>query len=191
MSDIHPEVSGIVVLASGAGSLCEALLRSPIGGQVHAVVTDVPNCGATLIAKQWNLPIHEVALADFSSRTDWEGKLLECVQRYQPKIVAAAGFMRILSPRFIDAFPGRIVNSHPALLPHFPGAHAVRDALAAGATTTGTTVHLIDYGVDTGPILAQGAIEIRPGESESELHERIKKIERVLFPETIAALLTR
>jgi len=100
-----------------------------------------------------------------------------------------AGFMRVLDADFVDTFPSRIINSHPALLPHFPGAHAVRDALAAGATVTGTTVHLIDHGVDTGPILAQESVVIEPGVTEADLHEQIKKIERTLLPATVSRVI--
>jgi phosphoribosylglycinamide formyltransferase 1 len=99
-----------------------------------------------------------------------------------------AGFMRILGAEIVDAFPGRIVNTHPALLPSFPGAHGVRDALSYGVKVTGCTVHLIDHGVDTGPILAQRAVEIRPDDDEASLHERIKTVERELLVQTLAGL---
>ena len=114
---------------------------------------------------------------------------LERVAGYAPDWVVSAGFMRILGPVLVDAFPGRIVNTHPALLPAFAGAHGVRDALRYGVKVTGCTVHVVDHGVDTGPILAQRAVEVLPGDDEASLHERIKEVERTLLVETLAQLI--
>jgi phosphoribosylglycinamide formyltransferase-1 len=120
-------------------------------------------------------------------RTEWNRELETLIAALKPDLVVSAGFMRILSQRITDKF--KIINSHPALLPLFPGAHAVRDALAAGATETGTTIHWVDAGVDTGQVIAQERVEILPGDSEESLHERIKIVERGLIVATIAELL--
>lgn len=132
-----------------------------------------------------------IELRDYSDRAEWDSALTDAVAQCEPDLVVTAGFMKILGPRFIDAFAGRIVNTHPALLPSFPGAHAVRDALAHGVKVTGSTVHLVDAGVDTGPILAQEAVPVRADDDEASLHERIKTVERRLLVEVIAAVATR
>jgi len=120
-------------------------------------------------------------------RTEWDRELETLIAALKPDLVVSAGFMRILSHRITDKF--KIINSHPALLPLFPGAHAVRDALAAGATETGTTIHWVDAGVDTGQVIAQERVEILLGDTEQSLHERIKIVERGLIVATIAELL--
>jgi phosphoribosylglycinamide formyltransferase-1 len=120
-------------------------------------------------------------------RTEWDRELETLIAALRPDLVVSAGFMRILSERTTKRF--NIINSHPALLPLFPGAHAVRDALAAGATETGTSIHWVDGGVDTGEVIAQERVEIHPGDTEESLHERIKIVERGLIVATIAKLL--
>jgi phosphoribosylglycinamide formyltransferase-1 len=122
---------------------------------------------------------------DFPTREAWNDAMVVEVASWRPDLVVSAGFMRILGPAFVDAFPGRIINTHPALLPSFPGAHAVRDALAHGVKVTGCTVHVVDHGVDTGPILAQRAVDVLIDDDESTLHERIKEQERILLVESI------
>jgi phosphoribosylglycinamide formyltransferase-1 len=114
--------------------------------------------------------------------------LLSNVSYFEPDLVVLAGFMRILPANFVNALTPNLINMHPSLLPNFPGAHAVRDALAAGATKTGATIHVVDEGVDTGPQLAQTELEILPGETEAELHERIKQVERELLVQTVRAI---
>jgi phosphoribosylglycinamide formyltransferase-1 len=136
-------------------------------------------------------PHFRVALKDFPDRAAWDVELTETVAAHQPDLVVSAGFMKLLGPAFLDRFGGRIINTHPALLPAFPGAHGVRDALAYGARVTGCTVHLVDEGVDTGPILAQEAVPVLPGDDEAALHERIKVVERRLLAEVVAAVATR
>ena len=121
-------------------------------------------------------------------RAAWNAALTEAVAAYQPDVVVSSGFMRIVSPEFIDAFDGKYLNTHPARLPSFPGAHGVRDALAYGVKVTGCTVHWADAGVDTGPIVAQEAVAIQDGDTEQTLHERIKVVERRLLVSTLAAL---
>ena len=183
--------AGCVVLASGTGSLFTAIAESPLGIRVLALISDIPDCGAVSIAQELGIPVSVVQLSDYPDRVQWNVALSETVDQYAPDLVVSAGFMRILGPEFVTAFRGRIINSHPALLPKFPGSHAVRDALAAGATETGCTIHYVDEGVDTGPIIVQVDIGIEPNETEEHLHERIKVIERELLPKTIHQLLVR
>lgn len=137
------------------------------------------------------MPHFRVASKDFPDRAVWDVALTEAVAAYDPDLVVSAGFMKLLGPAFLDRFGGRIINTHPALLPAFPGAHGVRDALAYGVRVTGSTVHLVDAGVDTGPILAQEAVAVLPGDDEATLHERIKVVERRLLAEVVAAVATR
>jgi phosphoribosylglycinamide formyltransferase-1 len=114
--------------------------------------------------------------------------LLENIQFFNPDLVVLAGFMKVLPANFVRALSPRLINTHPSLLPNFAGAHAVRDALNAGATKTGVTIHIVDEGVDTGPHIAQREVEVRPDDSEGELHERIKVVERELLVETVKAI---
>ena len=182
----------LVVLASGSGTLLQALLDACDAGtipvEVAAVGSDVPGCQALARAQAMGVATFELAPSAFGSRHEWNRAMAVEVASWQPDLVVSAGFMRILGPEFVDAFPGRIINTHPALLPSFPGAHAVRDALAHGVKVTGCTVHVIDHGVDTGPILAQRAVDVRPDDDEASLHERIKVQERILLVETLDTL---
>ena len=156
----------LVVLISGSGTNLQALLDAADDPYFPAHVVAV---GAEVVHQE----AHRAA---------------DAVAAYDPEWVVCAGFMRILGPEFVARFAGRIVNTHPALLPAFPGAHGVRDAMAYGVKVTGCTVHLVDEGVDTGPILAQGAVAIEPDDTEASLHERIKTVERALLVHTVADL---
>ncbi|MBH0776180.1 phosphoribosylglycinamide formyltransferase [Nocardia bovistercoris] len=188
----HP--AGVVVLASGTGSLLRALLDAASSpeypAQIRAVGVD-RDCPATAHADAASIPHFKIALGDFADRSAWDAALTEAVAAYDPDFVVCAGFMKLLGPVFLERFGGRIVNTHPALLPSFPGAYGVRDALAYGVRVTGSTVHLVDAGVDTGPILAQEAVSVRPDDDEATLHERIKVVERRLLAEIVAAVATR
>jgi phosphoribosylglycinamide formyltransferase-1 len=181
--------SRLVVLVSGEGTTLQAILdaaRDPAyGATVVAVITDRPGTGAEKRAARAGLRAQVVELAQFADRTSWDSELAKVVGRYQPDLVVCAGFMKILGAPFLAEFGGRILNTHPALLPLFPGAHGVRDALAAGATQTGATVHWVDAGVDTGPVVAQVVVPIEPDDDEDALHARIKAAEAPLFVETI------
>ena len=126
--------------------------------------------------------------AEFDDRPAWDGALADTVAVFGPGLVVSAGFMRILGAPFLDRFADRVVNTHPALLPAFPGAHAVRDALAHGVKVTGCTVHLVDAGVDTGPIVAQRAVDVADDDDEVALHERIKVVERALLVEVVGRI---
>lgn len=181
--------TNIVVLASGAGTLLQSLIDSQGSYRICGVVSDV-DCPAIHKADAAGLPTLTVAL--LADRQAWNKTLADEVASMAPDVVVSAGFMKILGKDFLDRFPERIINTHPALLPSFAGAHAVRDALAYGVKVTGSTVHLIDAGVDTGPIIAQEAVAVLDGDDESRLHERIKQVERKLIVKVLnSAQVTR
>jgi phosphoribosylglycinamide formyltransferase-1 len=137
-------------------------------------------------AELFGLPTFVVSPGAFASREEWAKMLLENINFWNPDLVVLAGFMRILPPEFVAALSPNLINTHPSLLPKYPGAHAVRDALADGAAVTGVTIHVVDEGVDTGPHIAQAEVAVLPDETEHELHERIKVVERELLIKTVA-----
>jgi phosphoribosylglycinamide formyltransferase 1 len=181
----------LVVLASGEGSTLQAVLDAAadgnLGGEVVAVGSDRPGCRALTRAAAAGVPTFVRALADSPDRDAWNAELTDAIAAFEPDLVVLAGFMRVLAPAVVRRF--RIVNTHPSLLPAFPGAHAVRDALAAGVPTSGVTIHWVDEGVDTGPVLAQAAVEVRPDDDEDSLRARIQAVEKPLYVETIRRLL--
>ena len=181
----------VVVLLSGSGSLCAALLAATddpaYPATVVAVGSDRPAEGLEH-ARRRGLPTFVQPLREHPDRATWDRALAAAIAAHQPDLVVSAGFLKIVGPAVLAAFGGRLVNTHPALLPAFPGAHAVRDALAAGVPVSGATVHLVDAGVDTGPVLAQREVPVRPDDDEGRLHERIKIVERELLVETVARL---
>ncbi|MDL9937953.1 phosphoribosylglycinamide formyltransferase [Gordonia sp. ABSL1-1] len=181
-------------MASGTGSLLEALLERSTGTgspfTVAAIVVD-RECRAEEIARTNDIPLIRCRLGDHADRAAWDQALTDAVDAIAPEWVVTAGFMKILGPAFLSRFGGRVVNSHPALLPAFPGAHGVDDALAYGVKVTGSTVHLVDAGVDTGPILAQQVVAVEPDDDVAGLHERIKSVERVLLADVVTALVTQ
>ncbi|NMB23327.1 MAG: phosphoribosylglycinamide formyltransferase [Corynebacterium sp.] len=172
----------IVVLASGTGTLLQALIEAQGNYRIAGVVSDV-ECPAITRATDAGIPTRVVTLG--TDRAAWNGELADAVASYEPDLVVSAGFMKILGEGFLSRFPSRIINTHPALLPSFPGAHAVRDALAYGVKVTGSTVHLVDAGVDTGPIIDQRPVPVEVGDDENSLHERIKQVERKLIVEVL------
>lgn len=182
----------LVVLVSGSGSNLQALLDAATDprfpADVVAVGADVPDAYGLTRAAGADVPTFVLEPSSYADRAAWTTALADAVAAYEPDWVVCAGFMRILGPAFVQRFAGRIVNTHPALLPSFPGAHGVRDAMAYGVKVTGCTVHLVDEGVDTGPILAQAGVAVRADDDEGSLHERIKTVERELLVETVAAL---
>ncbi len=180
----------LVVLASGTGSLLQALLQAAIGdypARVVAVGVD-RDCRAAAIAADAAIPTFTVRLGDYPDRPAWDTAMAEATECHNPDLIVSAGFMKILGPEFLARYQGRVLNTHPALLPAFPGAHAVPDALDYGVRISGCTVHLVDAGMDTGPILAQEAVEVRDDDTEATLHERIKVVERRLLVDVLAAL---
>jgi formyltetrahydrofolate-dependent phosphoribosylglycinamide formyltransferase len=167
-------------------AIVDAARQPSFGGEIVAAGTDVKDCLAMVRAEAANLPTFAVALADFDDREAWNGALADAVAEHRPDLVVLAGFMRVLSPAVVQRF--RIVNTHPAMLPAFPGAHAIRDALAAGVDTTGVTVHWVDEGIDTGPIIAQSVVAIEPGDDEQSLSRRIQIVEKPLYVNAIRQL---
>lgn len=180
----------LVVLASGTGSTLQAVIDAAaepgFGGTVVAAGTDVPDCQAMARASARGIPTFAVALRDYPSRDEWNDAVGDAIAAHDPDIVVLAGFMRILSPKVVNRF--KMVNTHPSLLPDFPGAHAVRDALEAGVTTTGVTVHWVDDGVDTGPVIAQITVPVEPGDDEDGLRARVQAAEKPLYVSTIRQL---
>ncbi|GEL16203.1 phosphoribosylglycinamide formyltransferase [Pseudonocardia asaccharolytica] len=180
------------MLASGSGTLLQALLDVAADpdypADVVAVASDRTGAEALARAERAGVPAFAVCTADHPDRAAWDVALTVAVAAHRPDLVVSAGFMKILGPAFLSGIGCPMINTHPALLPSFPGARAVRDALAHGVKITGATVHLVDDGVDTGPILAQHAVPVLPGDTEAELHERIKIEERRLLVGTVAAL---
>jgi phosphoribosylglycinamide formyltransferase 1 len=183
----------LVLLASGTGSLLSSLLAAAVGdypARVVAVGTD-RDCLAAEVAAAASLPTFTVRLGDYPTRDAWDAAITEATAAHSPDLIVSAGFMKILGPQFLSRFCGRTLNTHPALLPAFAGAHAVPDALAYGVKVTGCTVHLVDAGMDTGPILAQEPIPVLDADTEQTLHERIKVTERRLLVDVVAAIATR
>ncbi|WP_352243846.1 phosphoribosylglycinamide formyltransferase [Lentzea sp. NBRC 105346] len=184
-----PDPARVVVLVSGSGTLMQALLdAADLPVEIVAVGADRENIEGLARAERAGVPSFVVKLRDHADRAAWDTALTKAVAEHEPDLVVSAGFMKILGPVFLARFGGRMINTHPALLPAFPGAHGVRDALAYGVGVTGSTVHLVDAGVDTGPILAQEAVVVEPDDTEESLHERIKVVERRLLVDTVARL---
>jgi len=184
----------LVVLISGTGSSMEALAvacsRRDLAADVAAVIAD-RDCFGLKVAAKRGIPAFTIEPANYSSREEWNEALNECVGGFRPHVVVLAGFMRVLAPPFVDAYAGRLINLLPSLLPAFPGAHAVRDALDAGVKVTGTTIHFVDHEVDHGPILLQEAVRIQAGDTEQSLHTRIKNVEHRLLPNACRLILER
>ena len=177
------------MLASGTGTNLEAILTEGI--PVTVVVVD-RSCAATEIARAHGVPAMLVERASFGREFDrlaYTNQVIDVLEAHDVDLVVMAGFGTIFDKPMFDAYGGRILNTHPALLPAFPGWHAVRDALDAGVKVTGITVHVATLEVDAGPILAQEAVRVEPGDTEETLHERIKEVERRLYPATIKRIL--
>jgi len=176
----------VVLLASGSGTLAQAIIDAEeLDIEIVGLISDNPDAQALKRAQESNIQTFVLPMKD--SRDQWNQGIIQTVVSLSADLVVSAGFMRILPPDFVKRFP--TINSHPALLPQFPGTHAVRDALAAGVAVTGTTVHWVDDGVDTGPVITQMEVPVLPGDDEATLHERIKKVERGLIVATIALIL--
>jgi phosphoribosylglycinamide formyltransferase-1 len=179
----------LVVLVSGGGTNLQALIDEPQDSfDIVGVISDRADAGGLDRAAAAGVPSSVISPGDYPDRAAWDTALASTVAEFDPDWVVCAGFMRILGASMLAAFPSRIVNTHPALLPAFPGAHGVRDALAYGVRVTGCTVHLVDSGVDTGPILAQGVVDILEDDDDQSLHERIKGVERELLVDIVSRL---
>jgi phosphoribosylglycinamide formyltransferase-1 len=178
----------VVVLISGGGSNLRALLEAARDADYPARVVAVGadrQADGLAHAEAFGIPSFVVPFTSFDSREAWGDELLAQLREWQPDLVVLSGLMRLLPPQLVAAYTPAIINTHPAYLPEFPGAHGVRDALAAGVTQTGASVIVVDDGVDSGPILAQRRIPIEPGDTEATLHERIKPVERELLIQTV------
>jgi phosphoribosylglycinamide formyltransferase-1 len=181
-------VLSLVVLISGGGSNLRALLEASQDAEFPARVVAVGadrDADGFSHAEEFGIPTFSVALSNFPDRDVWGDAMLEQIESWQPDLVILSGFMKLFPPRVIDALSPNLINTHPAYLPEFPGAHGVRDALAAGATQTGASIIVVDNGVDSGPIIAQVRIPILEGDTEATLHERIKPVERELLIQTV------
>ncbi|QIQ06867.1 phosphoribosylglycinamide formyltransferase [Streptomyces liangshanensis] len=187
----------LVVLVSGSGTnlqaLIDAIAADPagFGARIVAVGADRDSIVGLERAERAGIPTFVCRVRDHGTRAAWDAALAEATAAHEPDLVVSAGFMKIVGKEFLARFGGRFVNTHPALLPSFPGAHGVRDALAHGVKVTGCTVHFVDEGVDEGPIIAQGVVEVRDEDYSDDgvaLHERIKEVERRLLVDVVGRL---
>lgn len=178
----------IVVLISGGGSNLRALLEASEDAEFPARVVAVGadrDADGLAHAEEFGIPSFTVPFSSFDDREEWGDTLLEQIQQWQPDLVILSGFMRLVPPRVVEAFSPFLINTHPAYLPEFPGAHGVRDALAAGVTQTGASLIVVDNGVDAGPIISQQRVPVYAGDTEAALHERIKPVERRLLIDAV------
>jgi phosphoribosylglycinamide formyltransferase 1 len=182
----------LVVLVSGEGTNLQALIdacRDPdYGAEVVAVGADRDGINGLTRAQQAGIPTFALRLKDYPTRPDWDAAITAACAGYAPDLIVLAGFMKLVGQPFLDSFGGRCVNTHPALLPSFPGTHGVRDALAHGVKVTGCTVLVVDDGVDAGPIVAQACVPVADDDDETTLHERIKVAERALLVGTVGRM---
>jgi len=181
-------VLSIVVLISGGGSNLRALLEASQDAEFPARVVAVGadrDADGLAHAEEFGIPSFTVPFSSFDDREQWGDELLAQIRQWEPDLVVLSGFMRLVPPRVVEAFSPNLINTHPAYLPEFPGAHGVRDALAAGATQTGASLIVVDDGVDAGPIISQERVPILPGDTEAALHERIKPVERRLLIDAV------
>jgi phosphoribosylglycinamide formyltransferase-1 len=190
-------VKNIVILISGGGSNMAAIVREArranwrdtLGAEVAAVVSNRPDAGGLALAKEQGIATELVDHKGYASREAFDAALAEAIDRHRPALVVLAGFMRILTPAFVERYAGRLVNIHPSLLPAFPGLHTHRRAIEAGCKVAGATVHLVTSELDHGPILDQAVVPVLAGDSEQDLSARVLTQEHMLYPRAIAALL--
>lgn len=182
------------ILGSGQGSnfgaIADACLAGKIPAEAAIVLSDVENAGILERARQRNIPAKFISPGKFRTKLDDDAEraYIEALREARVDLIALAGFMRILKGEFLRAFEGRVINIHPALLPSFPGLEAWKQALDYGVKVTGCTVHFVDQGVDTGPIIAQQTVAVLPGDTPTSLHARIHRAEHELYPEVVGAL---
>jgi phosphoribosylglycinamide formyltransferase-1 len=175
----------VAVVISGSGTLLQSLLDHGDGFTISAVLSDRGGATGLARARAAGVPTAVVEFSDFPDRDSWDQALAAAVDAFHPDLVVLAGFMRIVGEPLLNKYEGRIINTHPALLPAFPGAHGVRDALAHGVKVAGCSVIFVDAGTDTGPIIAQRAVDVLDHDDETTLHERIKVIERALVVDVV------
>jgi phosphoribosylglycinamide formyltransferase 1 len=186
------EPAALVVLVSGSGTNLQALLDAcedpTYGARVVAVGADRDGIEGLLRAERVGIPTFVLKLKDFETREEWDAAMAGAVSAYDPDIVVSAGFMKLLGSTFLALFGGKVVNTHPALSPSFPGMHAPADALAYGVKVTGATLFVVDPGIDTGPIVAQTPVEVADGDTVETLHERIKVAERAMLVDSVGRM---
>jgi phosphoribosylglycinamide formyltransferase 1 len=175
----------IGVLVSGTGTNLQALLDADL--PVRAVASNRHDAPA--LARAGDLPTASFELSDYSSRAERDTAMADWLRRHDVDVVVLAGYMHLLTSQFLERFPARVINVHPSLLPDFPGAHAVADQLAAGVRESGVTVHVVDEGIDSGPILLQERVPVLDGDTVETLHARIKQVEHRLLPQAVEELL--
>jgi phosphoribosylglycinamide formyltransferase-1 len=178
----------LVVLISGTGSNLRALLEASEDAEFPARVVAIGadrEADGLLLGEEFGIPTFTVPFTAYPDRDAWGEALIEQVRHWQPDLVVLSGLMRLVPPTVVDAFSPHLINTHPAYLPEFPGAHGVRDALAAGVTETGASLIVVDNSVDGGPIIAQERVPVLPGDTESSLHDRIKPVERRLLIQAV------
>ena len=185
----------LVVLASGVGTLLGQLIQAcsdgSISAQIAAVGADRDGTGAVARAEAAGIPTFICRVRDYTDRAGWDRALTQMCADLEPDLVISAGFLKLFGPHFLEKFAGKTINSHPALLPSFPGLHGVHDALAYGVKVTGCTVFFVDAGLDSGPVIAQAAVPVRDDDDEETLTERVKVAERALLTQTVATMLDR
>lgn len=178
----------LVVLISGGGSNLRALLEAAEDAEFPARVVAIGadrEASGLVLGEEFGVPTFTVPFTAYPDRDAWGAALIEAVRRWEPDLVVLSGLMRLVPPAVVDAFSPQLINTHPAYLPEFPGAHGVRDALAAGVAQTGASLIVVDNSVDGGPIIAQERIPVLPGDTESTLHDRIKPVERRLLIQAV------
>jgi len=185
----------LAILLSGRGSNFVALADAVDSGaipdaEIVAVISDVPNARGLTIARERGLPAHAVEREDGMTRSVHEARIQKVLDAADPDLICLAGYMRILSPEIVEAYRGRIVNVHPSLLPNYPGLHVQRRALEAGERESGCTVHYVDVGIDSGPIILQRRVPILPGDTEETLSARILEQEHQAYPEAVKIALS-
>jgi phosphoribosylglycinamide formyltransferase-1 len=181
-------VLSLVVLISGGGSNLRSLLEAATDAEYPARIVAIGadrDADGLAHAEEFGIPTFAVAYSAYPDRESWGDAMLNQIQQWKPDLVILSGFMRLLPERVVAALSPNLINTHPAYLPEFPGAHAVRDAITAGASQTGASVIIVDNGIDSGPIIAQRRVPIRPGDTEATLHDRIKLVERELLVQTV------
>ncbi|MFS0645737.1 phosphoribosylglycinamide formyltransferase [Siminovitchia sp. 179-K 8D1 HS] len=186
-------MKNIAIFASGNGSNFQAIVDAIEGGKLHAnlklLVCDKPGAFVIERAKKADVPVYSFNPKQFASKTAFEEAIYEQLKKCDVDYIVLAGYMRLIGAFLLEKYPGRIINIHPSLLPAFPGKDAIAQAVSAGVKVTGVTIHFVDEGMDTGPIIAQRAVEIADGETEEEVAEKIHAIEHVFYPETLENLL--
>jgi len=182
----------LIVLVSGTGTNLQALLSAcaddAYGARVVAVGADRRGIAGLARAERAAVPTFVHRIADYPDRAGWDLALAEACAGFKPDLIVLAGFMKLVGSAFLERFSGCVINTHPALLPSFPGMHGVRDALDHGVKITGCTVFMVDAGIDTGPVIAQAAVPVRDDDDEASLHERIKRAERALLADTVGRM---